>query len=1259
MRGYRWFRIGVLLLLLSCGVNAAVPPGALLDRDAIMAARTAVDLKQFPDAEAILLADYEKVAYQCDGTDSKIDDFYYLIVTEKGRDENRTLDFHFNEFYQKPDLLLLEIIKPDGRIVKPEIQCRTVTEPDQLSSNIFDPANKVLQVGVPDLQVGDVLHVIYRCDTIRSRMRGIWCDIAVLQSDCPVLSYRYEISAPEQCPLAAIAVKNEVPGALNITVTKKGDRIAYVWEASQVPQLHPEPGMPPLYLHAMRILVSTAPDWAAVSRWYDELCRKHIEKVSPELVAKSRELAAGAKSEMESIQAIFRFVSTQVRYTGITREDEAPGYEPHDVDLTFRQRYGVCRDKAALLVAMLRAAGLDAYPVLFMAGTPKDAEVPNNYFNHAVAAVKTVDGEYVLMDPTDETTTELLPSYAMNRSYLAATPKGDGLRRTPEVPAEKNLLSIRSTGSVDRENRLHCRSVFGFEGINDNIYRGAFSRWPREYLEQFLASTLKRLVPGAELVRYELRPADIRDLGRKLELELEFSVPDFVNIAWGDGVLKPPFLGGGFGALNFLLGDTGLDERHYPLETTSTAGIVEQFELTLPEFLTVAALPQYRGNAAGPLLTERKVEAEKNQIRGSQSIRLAQSSIVPDDYRKLKNTLRELDAGDRQTVVVKRDFTVGAAQLFPNAQSILEQSSVECTVTASDEYVITTRQRRRVLNYGGVKAFSELNLRFAPSWQQVEFLEGSVTLPDGTVRKVDPASVQVMDLPGNSAAPRYPGEKMMAVSLPGVEPGSVVETAWRSVSRGGAALDRVWELDGNDPALEVGCKLTYPEKLARNLTVNVPEAGFTAVETAAGDGKTLMVTGRNLPMRNLEPGAPPAWCYAPQFGVSAFQYADYAETLAKKFDQLSSGQEQATQLALKLVDGQAEPDAKLRKLRDYVAMNIREAGPALNRMRLAELSPADVTLKEGYGNSADRAILLWAMLKAAGIAATPVPVADLPALPEVTARLEAVPRNVFTAVLLRVTAGEEELYCNDTNQYDVPGATAHDGDLGLDLSSGELIAIASKAECESSIVSGYDIVCAADGTAEVELTETLYGMEYGAAHKRMTQLTPELRRRYFQERAAELAQGAELLDASDDFSGYPGKIVIKVRIPAFAARSGDFLCLTLPDGGAGGLLRSAGARTQPYWQPEGIDREYLYRVELPDNIGSYELAGGDWRWECPGAAGGITARSQVDGNILTAERKVKLAPFFLNAAEYPVIGAAQRLLSAEPSRTILVKVVAK
>ena len=116
---------------------------------------------------------------------------------------------------------------------------------------------------------------------------------------------------------------------------------------------------------------------------------------------------------------------------GLTLEDDAPGYEPHDVALTFENRYGVCRDKAALLVALLRLAGVEAYPVLIHAGAKMDPEIPSPYFNHAVVAVARPASGYLLMDPTDESTKDLLPAYLSDKSYLVARPEGERLLTSP------------------------------------------------------------------------------------------------------------------------------------------------------------------------------------------------------------------------------------------------------------------------------------------------------------------------------------------------------------------------------------------------------------------------------------------------------------------------------------------------------------------------------------------------------------------------------------------------------------------------------------------------------------------------------------------------------------------------------------------------------------------------------------------------------------------------------------------------------------
>ncbi|WP_218060823.1 hypothetical protein, partial [Aeromonas sp. EERV15] len=138
--------------------------------------------------------------------------------------------------------------------------------------------------------------------------------------------------------------------------------------------------------------------------------------------------------------------------------------------------HGVCRDKAALLVAMLRLAGFESYPVLIHSGPKKDKEVPQPYFNHAITCVRNEDGTYKLMDSTDESTQRLMPSYLNDCSYIVAAPYGETLLESPVEPAENNMLKITTKAQIDKNGSYKAESTLVFEGINDNAYRGAFLR---------------------------------------------------------------------------------------------------------------------------------------------------------------------------------------------------------------------------------------------------------------------------------------------------------------------------------------------------------------------------------------------------------------------------------------------------------------------------------------------------------------------------------------------------------------------------------------------------------------------------------------------------------------------------------------------------------------------------------------------------------------------------------------------------------------
>jgi tetratricopeptide (TPR) repeat protein len=96
-----------------------------------------------------------------------------------------------------------------------------------------------------------------------------------------------------------------------------------------------------------------------------------------------------------------QYLSREVRYTGVEFGDAA--IIPHSPSETLKHRYGDCKDKATLAVAMLRAAGIPSYVALLNVGQRHDveAELPGlGIFDPAIVYVPGSPDLWI--DPTDE-----------------------------------------------------------------------------------------------------------------------------------------------------------------------------------------------------------------------------------------------------------------------------------------------------------------------------------------------------------------------------------------------------------------------------------------------------------------------------------------------------------------------------------------------------------------------------------------------------------------------------------------------------------------------------------------------------------------------------------------------------------------------------------------------------------------------------------------------------------------------------------------
>ncbi|MBQ9088282.1 MAG: DUF3857 domain-containing protein [Lentisphaeria bacterium] len=1128
--------------------------------------------KKYPNANAILLSDDEFIRYNPDGTSVSTDTFSYRVLTTKGRDELRTLLFRFHTNYEKISVTHLSVTKPDGRkiILDPAKLAVVSIDHSQMSARIYDPNSKQLSFTIPDLEVGDTLNITRKEETFKSRIPGQWSGFAVLQSDCPVENYTYTIDAPASRPLRSIAVKDEVKGALTFTKTQSGDRMIYRWQARNVPQLIPEPGMPPLYRCAMRVLTSTAQNWSEIASWYADLCAPRLAAVTPEMKNFVQKTIAGKKSDMEKITSLFQYVSQRIRYTGITDEETAPGYEPHDVSRTFERGHGVCRDKAALLVSLLKLAGFEAYPVLFMSGYPKDDDVPNIYFNHAIVGVKGKDGKDILMDPTFETTTDLLPAYLGNCSYLVATKKPTTLKRSPVIPAENNLLDIDNVAEISGST-LSGKVEMDFKGIHDQMYRATFSEWKPEEVRRYFAGALRDIIPGAELKKCTVTPANIRNMAEPLQVVLEYTAPDFI----AESKLAPlalPEFASRFGTIRNLYNALKLEKRRFPLEALPRA-VTEKFTLKLAPGISIKSIPE-KVDVSIPhvLRLSREITKNGNILSGKNYFAIDTAEFTPADYLKAKAALAKFESASHSLPLIETALPPAKKSLsaadYPGADSLIISDIRTIKFHTPNSWDDVRTIKRKIFTYGGAVEHSTVNIPYHPLMEDVE-ISGEFITPDGKKHTLSSKEINHLDAPWAAAAKRYPAGKILTAAFPGVEPGSTVTYTITRKVKDKPYFYAEMHSRTTEPALLRKMTITPARRMVLSYTRPAE------IQVSPSDDP-LIATVENCPALAAEASTPPMDLVVPTFKVFYGKAGDFAKKLDATLRKKIIVTPKIRELAEKIKQNSRNDVDALHK---FVTENIVEAGPALNEAPWSIFSTPEETLKSGVGNSADRAILYAALCKALKIKYSFIAVSTMPF--RLNPELTFFDKSSFSSIILKIDLGG---YLNASDRYDQPGNLYGYNKICCDITNRKWLESLSLYENSNDRTIECNIAVKDDSSAAIAITERHCGIYFPALNRKLSTSTPEELKQFFQSKVAAISQSATLKDFS--FDAKYATIKYQFTIPGFLIKSGKYHTFELPLAkNFASMLRLSGEkRTLPYQRNINDSYSVQYSLTLPKNL---------------------------------------------------------------------------
>jgi transglutaminase-like putative cysteine protease/lipopolysaccharide biosynthesis regulator YciM len=347
----------------------------------------------------------------------------------------------------------------------------------------------VFYVHFPRLNPGDVVELQYRIEDVayRNAFADYFGEVEYMQSNEPIARAEYVLITPKS--RSFYFNQPNVPG-LARTVDEKGNQRAYHFVAENVPPVDPEPSQPPYPEILGHVHVSTYKSWDEMGKWYWGLVHDQFTP-DDEVRRRVAEITKGLKDDRAKVRAVYDYVVQKTRYVAL--EFGIHGYKPYRCSQIFARGFGDCKDKATLIVTMLKEAGIPATIVIVRTGmrglfdTEPASLAP---FDHAIAYVPSMD---LYLDGTAEYTgsTEL-PSMDRGAMALQINEGSPKLVHLPDAPASDSVTSQKVDVAIAADGSAQIDWHIGATGVDASRWRVQFhaDATRKQKMQELMASQL-------------------------------------------------------------------------------------------------------------------------------------------------------------------------------------------------------------------------------------------------------------------------------------------------------------------------------------------------------------------------------------------------------------------------------------------------------------------------------------------------------------------------------------------------------------------------------------------------------------------------------------------------------------------------------------------------------------------------------------------------------------------------------------------------
>ncbi len=502
---------------------------------------------------------------------------------------------------------------------------------------------KYLTLSMPAVSDGSIINFSYEINNFKPPIEDGIFYTNYFSYDIPVKKIDFSLIYPVGLKLNLYLhqLNKSVPSKKIVCIRNK-KFVELSISVNNIQAIKKESHMPPKKNFKKYIAVSTYTSWPPLLKKINTMFMKaekpteKIEKFVKSAVKKEK----GKDAKQKAASIYYRFVKS-FRYVGISYGIN--GYRPANAAMTFKNGYGDSKSLAALLIAMLKAEGIAAYPVLITSLNTTDLNpkiISPKQFDSVIVGLnlkeKGRNVHYYLYPDSSSYKAFNIPFELSGRKGLALLSRNSfKFIRTPSEKPNQNERIFLFKGALNKNGTLTGTVSVKYKGVYSNYERSSLKKINNYEKTIKVYNFLYNFIPGAQIKNYKYK--NLRNINKNLKLSINFYDKNY-GVLKGDKLVFHSVLPVDSGLLQLVL----KSKRLYPLVTGYPFEQIGDITIKLPVKSSVYYMPgrlKFNGES-GSAYSECKFLKNKMKLSCSYKFESKKPAVSVKEYKKYRGIIR-------------------------------------------------------------------------------------------------------------------------------------------------------------------------------------------------------------------------------------------------------------------------------------------------------------------------------------------------------------------------------------------------------------------------------------------------------------------------------------------------------------------------------------------------------------------------------------------------------------------------------------------